>query len=244
MSSILKALKKLEDEKHAAAPVNLAARIVAEPAAARHSSHGMLRIAAGATGGLLLAIAVIYGWFWLRSAEPDGVPVQGALPAQSGPLVPATGLVSEQPALSSKRPVGGVSDRPAGQVAESRPAATAPSPVRLLSTVPMQPLPPPAGQIVPPQAAAVPASHEPPPPEINVDNRQIPPPGQQWAAPHLEVTEIFPPSAGSSWMAVVNGLPVMDGTMVEDVEVEEIRADRVLFLIQGKVVAVPLNKGR
>jgi hypothetical protein len=45
-------------------------------------------------------------------------------------------------------------------------------------------------------------------------------------------------------MAVVNGLPVMAGTMVEDAVVEEIRADRVLFLIQGKVVAVPLSKER
>jgi len=45
-------------------------------------------------------------------------------------------------------------------------------------------------------------------------------------------------------MAVVNGLPVMDGTMVEDAVVEEIRADHVLFLIQGKVVAVPLRNKR
>jgi len=45
-------------------------------------------------------------------------------------------------------------------------------------------------------------------------------------------------------MAVVNGLPVMEGTMVADAVVEEIRADRVMFLIQGKVVTVPLSNKR
>jgi hypothetical protein len=93
-------------------------------------------------------------------------------------------------------------------------------------------------------AAAAPPLLEAPPAEVKVTDRQIPPPGQQWSTPHLAVSDIFPPSAGSGWMAVVNGLPVMEGTMVEDAVVEEIRADRVLFLIQGKVVAVPLSHER
>ena len=248
MSTILKALKKLEDEKRAAAPVHFSARIVAAPTAARRSSHGVALIAAGAFGGLLLAVAVICGWFWLRSAEPEGGPSQVMPSAPSGPpaLAALPAPVSEQPARNAKGPVAGASSRSAGNAAEPPPAtAPAPSQARLTVTPPTQPLPPPPGQSVSPRrAAATSPLHEASPAEVLVTDRQIPPPGQQWSAPHLEVTDIFPPSAGSGWMAVVNGLPVMEGTMVADAVVEEIRADRVMFLIQGKVVTVPLSNKR
>ena len=250
MSTILKALKKLEDEKRAAAPVNFSARIVAAPTAARRSSHGVALIAAGAFGGLLLAVAVICGWFWLRSAEPEGGPSQVIPSAQSGPpaLAALPAPVSEPPARNAQVPVAGASRRSAGNAAKPPPAAApAPSQARLTVTPPPQPqpLPPPPGQSVPPRrAAATPPRHDASPAEVLVTDRQIPPPGQQWSAPHLEVTDIFPPSAGSGWMAVVNGLPVMEGTMVADAVVEEIRADRVMFLIQGKVVTVPLSNKR
>ena len=248
MSTILKALKKLEDEKRAAVPVNLAARIVAESSTVRRSSQSVLLITAGATGGLLLAAAVICGWFWLRSAEPDGGPVKVAELVPSAPLAPvaAPAPISEHPATSSQGSVVNASSRAVGNAAEQRPiAAPAPSSARLSEAAPVPPLPAPTGPSVPAQlAVATPPTGEPAPPEIIVTDRQIPPPGQQWSTPHLAVTEIFPPSAGSDWMAVVNGLPVMAGTMVEDAVVEEIRADRVLFLIQGKVVGVPLSKER
>jgi hypothetical protein len=249
MSTILKALKKLEDEKRAAVPVNLAARIVAESSTVRRSSQSVLLITAGATGGLLLAAAVICGWFWLRSAEPDGGPVKVA--AESVPSAPLASVaapapIREQPATTGQGSVVNAPSPPAGNAAEQRPiAAPAPSSARLSEAAPVPLLPAPTGPSVPAQlAVATPPSGEPSPPEIIVTDRQIPPPGQQWSTPHLEVTEIFPPSAGSDWMAVVNGLPVMAGTMVDDAVVEEIRADRVLFLIQGKVVAVPLSKER
>jgi hypothetical protein len=152
--------------------------------------------------------------------------------------------VSAQLANSGKGPVDGVPSRPAGNAPELPVAAvSASSPARLTATAPTQPLASSPGQLVPAQlAAAKPPLRDASLPAITVSDRQIPPPGQQWSTAHLEVTEIFPPSAGSGWMAVVNGLPVMAGTMVEDAVVEEIRADRVLFLIQGKVVAVPLSK--
>jgi general secretion pathway protein B len=245
MSTILKALKKLEDEKRAAVPVNLAARIVAESSSVQRSSQSARLIAAGATGGLLLAVALICGWFWLRSADPDGGPVKVAESAPPAPLalVAAPAPASEQPASNAKGPAADASSRSVGNAAEPyRTAAPALSQARLTVTTPRQPLPPPPTVIVPPRlAATTPPPHQTPPAEVDVIDRQLPPPGQQWSTPHLVVTEIFPPSAGSGWMAVVNGLPVMDGTMVEGAVVEEIHADRVLFLIQGKIVAVPLK---
>ena len=248
MSTILKALKKLEDEKRAAAPVDLAARLVAASSVTRRSSQSVLLVAAGATGGLLLTVALICGWFWMRSTEPDGISAQVAAPVRSALPAPAAvpTPVNRQLASSGEGVVAGTLNRPAGIAAKPHSAEPpAPDPARLTVTAPPQPLPPPPAQIAPAHlASATPPVHEAPPPEVMVTDRQIPPPGQQWSTPHLAVTEIFPPSAGSGWMAVVNGLPVMEGTMVEDAVVDEIRADRVLFLIQGKVVAVPLRKER
>jgi len=80
--------------------------------------------------------------------------------------------------------------------------------------------------------------------QVKVNRFDIPSPGQEWVAPpQLVVSEIFPP-AGGERMAIVNGLPVMAGTMVEEALVEEIHDDRVLFAIGGKRVTVPLQKNR
>jgi hypothetical protein len=53
----------------------------------------------------------------------------------------------------------------------------------------------------------------------------------------LNVTEIFYQDAVNS-MAVVNDLPVMVGSHVDAAVVTEIRTDRVLFEIDGKVYSV------
>jgi hypothetical protein len=80
--------------------------------------------------------------------------------------------------------------------------------------------------------------------QVRIDRLEIPAPGQQWVAPpQLSVSEIFPPQGGER-MAIVNGLPVMAGTMVENALVEEIHDDRILVSIDGKRVVVPLEKGR
>jgi hypothetical protein len=76
--------------------------------------------------------------------------------------------------------------------------------------------------------------------EVSVATRAIPAPGQQWSATQLRVTEIFP-GTGSARMAMVNGLPVMAGTWVDNALVREIRDDQVLFDIDGKSVAVPVS---
>jgi hypothetical protein len=55
------------------------------------------------------------------------------------------------------------------------------------------------------------------------------------------VTEIFPASEGSGRMAVVNGLPVMEGTRVDGSLVREIRSGEVLFEVDGNNVVVPLQ---
>jgi hypothetical protein len=78
---------------------------------------------------------------------------------------------------------------------------------------------------------------------VQVERRELPPPGQQWSVRHLVVSDILPASGGER-MAIVNGLPVMTGTVVEDAVVREILPDRVIFEIDGKHVAVPLTNNR
>ena len=245
MSTILKALKKLEDHQRAATPVNLAGKIATAGAAPRHRTRSTLLLSVGALGGLLLALAVLGGWLWWQQAPPtnDLAPAPVAAPAgQPVPVDTGESAQALQVASASRLPVA-VPPQPVSiAAAKPRPVSAPPS---AAAPPAITPQPPAASQSAMRQEPAVPEQrHDSPPREIKLADRQLPPPGQQWSTPHLVVTEIFPPSAGSGWMAVVNGLPVMDGTMVEDAVVEEIRADHVLFLIQGKVVAVPLRNKR
>jgi general secretion pathway protein B len=60
-------------------------------------------------------------------------------------------------------------------------------------------------------------------------------------APPLAVTGIAFNSDPESRMAVVNGLPVMPGTIIEGVKVEEILPDRVRFSGGGSVFEIFLQ---
>ena len=73
---------------------------------------------------------------------------------------------------------------------------------------------------------------------------QLPPAGRQWTAPQLEVSDILGGTGSGSRMAVVNGLPVMEGTRVDNALVKEIRDGQVLFEIDGRSVVVPQRAAR
>lgn len=227
MSTILKALKKLEEEQRAGTPLPLDSRIVAgrgQPAAGRR---GGLPVALGVAGGGVAALLAVAAWFWL---QPPPAPPARQLPA----LAASGGSPLSAPPLQAK------------------PVTPAPAPAGIPATLPAprQDNPPPAPEAsspvhTPAASAPVPTVVSAPPPEatpaqVTIVDRQIPEPGRQWGAPHLSVTEIFAPSAGGEWMAVVNDLPVMAGTTVEGALVERIERDRVLFSLDGRQVAIPL----
>jgi len=238
MSTILKALKKLEADQRMATPTNLAGKIVtADRGGSRSGTNSAVLVGVGISGGLLLALVLLGAWLWWRPASPDNVVQSAPAPAMQ-PVVVQQEAEKPLPVTVDPGPMTALPPKPMApvttpqrqpeqaQTAElSLPAPTLPATAPQARTVAQPPLEPTTRQ-------------------VTVTDRQIPPPGQQWAAPHLEVSDIFPPVAGQSRMAVVNGLPVMAGTMVEDALVEEIRADRVLFTIHGKTVAVPLSQGR
>lgn len=254
MSSILKALKKLEKEqegKRADGAPSSGGQYLA-PVRRRRSR----LLPAAAVVAVLLAAGI-----WLSADRP--VPPrslegqQQAAPAQpvaplpsplravspaSADVVPAQKAVSDAPRtvaeLNRKTPVAASRPPVAAALAPPasrsvKPPAEAAPPVR---KSPPAPQPPPRAAAV---AAAPPAEVE----QVRVQRHDIPAPGEQWAAAHLVVSDILPVSGGER-MAIVNGLPVMEGTLVEDALVTEIGADRVIFDIGGKSVAVGVSKGR
>jgi len=85
--------------------------------------------------------------------------------------------------------------------------------------------PPDAGEPATPTGAAA-------EPELPANNLTLP------EGIELIVTEVFYKDAVNS-MAVVNDLPVMVGSHVDSAVVTEIHADRVLFEVDGKVYSVP-----
>jgi general secretion pathway protein B len=65
---------------------------------------------------------------------------------------------------------------------------------------------------------------------------------QQTARPNLVVSGIVFQPDRQARLAVVNDLPVMEGTVIEGARVEEILADRVRFAWEGRTVEVELGE--
>lgn len=249
MSSILKALKKLEEERTGrpdAAVTRSGGQFVA-PAGSRRNPLRLL--AAGIGVGLLLAV----GLFMLLRESQLQNPVSIAPPAAPpAPIVVKAAPPPQQPAAAPPGPAvtpGAEPVRPRVALPVSGPALLAPVRRVEVSPTPASPvaIPPALPRSEPARSAPLAAAASPATPDrveqVRVDHREIPRPGQQWAAPQLAVSDILPASGGGR-MAIVNGLPVMEGTLVENALVEEILADRVRFVIDGKAVEVRVNAGQ
>ncbi|MHB8709506.1 MAG: hypothetical protein ACYC9I_11575 [Desulfuromonadales bacterium] len=232
----MKALKKLEEEqtgRPAASPSGAGGQFVAPPRAGRRP---LLLLLVGIGAGLLLA-GGLYALFGERSATS---PATSSLPLVQKPadfsetVAPATNLAAGKAAPAGREraaPTAATSAITAApQEAIKRPAET--EPVKAVRAVAVAPAPVADKTRTEVRSGTV--------EQVQVERREIPAPGQQWAASHLSVSEILPDSGGGR-MAIVNDLPVMEGTIVEDAVVKEIHPDRVLFVIDGKSVVVPLT---
>ncbi len=230
MSTILKALKKLEEEKRAAAPETLLGQILVDRGARRRPARSVLLVSAGVAGGLLLALLAGSGIFWLKSPSPVA---SVAAPAQPLPAEPTVVAAAEPGAAASSPAAPGAKVLSEITTAVDRPVPAAPVLPQAV-TVPLG-----TGEQVP--AGLAPAGRDMSPQQVRVDGPQLPPAGQPRAALNLEISEIFPASDAGGAMALVNGLPVMEGTWVDDALVKEIRRGEVLFEIAGRTVVVPLR---
>lgn len=182
MSSILKALRKVEDDKAALGEgsVDLAHDILKQNYRQATSFPWLFAV------GVLLTtlLLIVAAWFW---------------------FVPAQRVADKH--LLTERTVQPV---PSSPVAEALP---------------------PAADVVP---AVVEERAE---PQKAVAEEVSPSPsvasGPVVDIPDLQVEEIIYQQEAASRLAVVNGLPVMEGTDIEGARVEQISIDRVQFMFQG-----------
>lgn len=225
MSSILEALKKLEEEKAArrGGVGNIAGKVTATGRRTRQRPPWLLpaAVAAVAVAASLSTYALMGGF-----SQRHGGAVTSALQASQAPAVPAP-----QAAAPDGMP-GAAPDiqLPAPQKQEAPPGSPAP-------TVIIQAPPPPASAARHP----IPAS----PSRREIPAEKNAPPPQPIAAeelPGIGVTGIAWQKDSTSRLAVVNGVSVAEGGMVEGVEVKEILPDRVRFSFKRKEFEVQLGK--
>jgi hypothetical protein len=241
MSTILKALKKLEDEKRAnESSHDLPGKILADSPVSRRRSKPVLWVGAGLAAGLILAALVAMGYLGWQELPAVALSTKAPQPVAltTAPMVPKN---PADPVRTGKEAAPSPVAHQEGASASVRPAT-----VRIESPGPISPPPVPsrvadkgegsaAVDVQVPSGTAV--------KQEDLERHDIPAPGRQWAAPHLVVSDILPATGGER-MAIVNGLPVMAGTMVENAVVREIHPDRVVFDISGKSVVVPLTSSR
>jgi general secretion pathway protein B len=220
MSSILKALRKLEEEKRGGKLEAPDLRVDQGQSVAVGKS--LLPLIVGVVLGALVVSLV---FFWPTGAPQKPDLVQSVTPTVLPPVV--------EPPVASPQVV--TDPPPASQTAKTPQVTTAPArPAASVAPVVSEPVVSRPVRMSPaPADIAKPAA----PVEVVVQ-QELPP--ETVALPdgiRLNVTEIFYQDAVNS-MAVVNDLPVMVGSHVDAAVITEILTDRVLFEIDGKVYSV------
>jgi general secretion pathway protein B len=223
MSSILEALKKLEDEKAArlSGAGNIAGKVVKAGRRPRQRPWwllpaGMAAVAASA----VLVTYLLMGGFSTRNettrapaASPPQQPPQAAAPAAPSPPSPSGSINEAFPDKRGKTAAPALPSAvlPARQV--SPPVATTPQEQPETRKV-EEPAAPPQ-QVTKPDVSAIPA---------------------------LIVSGIAWQKGGAERFAMVNGKPVAEGATVEGARVEEIFPDRVRFSFANRTFEVSLGK--
>lgn len=231
MSSILKALKRLEEEKaeRLDAPVDIARDILRQP---RRRSHSMPWLALSIAGcGVVVAVGLLVLWYGGQPVtHPDRADhAEDVSKSPRLPLPPSAAPVADIPESP-------VDVRPEPEVVEVRmvppPVAVAGKPVAtrkagVEAAAPEESTPPVTRREATPKTAPVPSVARP-----------------QAEGPRLIVSGIVFQAEREARLAIVNDLPVMEGTLIEGVEVVEILADRVRFAREGNAFEVEMGKGQ
>ena len=237
MSSILKALKRLEEEKaqRDAAVAGISGRIAKSGFVVDRPSPWRIPLAMAAVAAVAVAATYgIMGGFGSRP-KPASPPAQSA-PAAPIPTPPASSVSSvpqaqqlvpqvvpsrkSRPAAGTTPMPGPTTNAPVGQTPLAQPSAVSvPQGRGGESTVPAAPA------AARPEPALVPA----------------PSPPTESAQPLLQVSGIAWQKDAASRVAMVNGAAVTKGGVVGKARVEEIFPDRVRFSLDGRSFDVPLG---
>ena len=260
MSTILKALKKLEQERNGTTN-----QLSSQVDGREHCRPEASRLRAGVllAGGLLLGALVVFGWFSWRGIGPNEALVTAEVlnnkPEQEAPvhvreLVKETS-VRQSEAVTTAGPVIAVSPSAEPAAVSAEPIAVSAEPIAVsaeptaVSAIPERS---PSAEVDVSVIETIISAPEPVKvvsqgteaeeftlPEnkaVSVELQQVPLPVDPTM---LHVSAIFFGQDGGS-MAVVDDLPVMEGMMVNDVLVEKIFADKIHFRIDGTLLVRPL----
>lgn len=213
MSSILKALKKLEDEKTARRrdPFNIDAEILRDDRPPRYSLLGVSLLA-----GLLFVCGG--GATYLYMQRTGGTPSGSPAPSPPAAAAPAAAPPENRIGSESVRPGQAPPPRP-----KERPGKVSPPPAPARRPADAKP------GVKPAQAAAAAGG----PAALR--------PAAAGMAPLVKVNGIAFQDGGADSVAVVNGIPVSGGSVIEGARVEEIRRDRVRFSHDGETFEVLLG---
>lgn len=224
MSSILKALKKLEEEKaqRRETPVDIACDILRSPRPHRRSfPTGAVPVVVGG-----IAVAALAGWLlltWISFGRPRAASsVEPAPSAQARPQHP--------PLMNAA-------------AAETRAAADEPEVVEVRIAEPQAPRVSDTGgrPLREPAVTTAKAAAKLPPP-MSPPPEPSPESAPRFVRPDLTVSGIAFQLDHQARLAVVNDLPVMEGTEIDGATVEEILPDQVRFSFSGRVFEVNLVK--
>ena len=226
MSSILKALKKLEQEKTGRFPVslNIDSDILKTVDTSRNFSPLVLSLLFLLVFGGGAAVAF---YFMKASKAPQAtaeLPQVTTVKSITLPVSPPEGK-PETPSAeiavvpAQKEPSGGFSRKQLKRPADAVKAADSSDskPIRAaVSGMPVKPKEPDGTATMDFPAATI--------------------------VPALRVNGIAFQNSGADSMAIVNGIPVSNGSIIEGIAVEEVRKDRVLFRHNGEKFEIQLGQ--
>jgi len=236
MSSILKALQKLEQERAArrGGPPDITGAIARQTKAAKPSPSWLLPV--GVTLGAVVAVVVTYSFMGGFSHEKNTTTA-----ANSPPTSPSSreALLSSPPATSVPSTALPSAHLPAVSPAKGTPILARPVP-QLVPPSPAPALPKPPAPPVSPAPSVLPA----PTNNAALPGRQMTPApaSSRGDTPVIAVSGIAWQKDSSDRLAVINGSPVSEGATVEGARVEEIFPDKVRFSYRNEHFDVQLGK--
>ena len=236
MSSILKALKKLEEQK-APRPqyeLDLSSGIMRERKAGRHRRWvipaGMAAVAIAAALTTYAVLTLHQTGIGGNQPEVASTIIVPPLPPQPATaLSPPAGIPAAAPSMKADTARPAVAGGAASATAVDGRPAPRPAPRQQKSETPPRPEHSAAIAEIP----TAPAAASPPPPERS-DNTSI-------QIPHLRLSGIAWQKDSASRYAVVNGIAVSQGSTIEGAKIEEILPDKVRFSVGSRFFEVPMG---
>lgn len=235
MSSILKALKKLEDEKTSRFPDSL--NIDSDILKSSHESRKMSPLAA------LLLLLLMFGggagaaYFIMKGNAKQPVT------AAPQPITVVTATPSSPVAPQAAKPAAPSAAKPAVAKPVAAPVQKKPSAVTAQKALPKKAATvaakPPGAKPSPARSTAQRSSDKALPAADTGSRSELP---ASAAVPTLRVNGIAFQNNSADSMAIINGIPVSNGSTVEGATVEEIKRDRVVFQRSGEKFEVKLGQ--